>query len=187
MMRIIAGKWRGRTLVSPSGGTTRPTAGRTREALFSMLTSRMGSFEDLRVVDLFAGTGALGLEALSRGAAYCTFVDHDPPALTALRRNIATVGAEADTMVMAMAVSGIGPARAPCDLLLFDPPYGSGGGAALLERMTRLGWATDSAWAAVETGADESVSAEGWVIDAERRYGKAKVSVLSRVQAAQSD
>ena len=73
-MRIISGEWRSRPLVAPKGDTTRPTADRTRETLFSMLTSRLGSFEDLRVLDLFAGSGALGLEALSRGAAHCTFV-----------------------------------------------------------------------------------------------------------------
>ena len=76
-MRIIAGQWRGRTLIAPKGDTTRPTADRTRETLFSMLTSRLGSFRDIRVADLFAGTGALGLEALSRGAAECTFVEQD--------------------------------------------------------------------------------------------------------------
>jgi len=181
-MRIIAGKWGGRVLASPPGATTRPTADRTREALFSILTSRIGSFEDLRVVDLFAGTGALGLEAMSRGAAHCTFVEIDHPALDALRRNVALLNA--DAQVLAMGVSGIGPARAPCDLLLFDPPYGSGAAGALLERMTRLGWAAESAWAAVETGVDESVSAEGWQVEVERTYGKAKLSVLSRERAS---
>jgi len=184
-MRIIAGKWRGRVLVSPPGATTRPTADRTREALFSILTSRIGSFEDLRVADLFAGTGALGLEAMSRGAVHCTFVEQDHPAIDALRRNVAMLGA--DAQIMAMSVSGIGPARAPCDLLLFDPPYGSGGAGALLERMTRLGWATESAWAAVETGIDEEVSAEGWLLDVARTYGKAKLSVLSRAPKARPD
>jgi len=76
-MRIISGAWRGRKLVSPRGDVTRPTSDRTRETLFSMLQSRLGSFEDLIVADLFAGTGALGLEALSRGAAQCLFVEMD--------------------------------------------------------------------------------------------------------------
>jgi len=182
-MRIIAGKWRGRVLATPPGATTRPTADRTREALFSILTSRLGSFEDLRVADLFAGTGALGIEALSRGAAHCTFVEQDQLALAAIRRNVAML--DADATVLAMAVSSIGPARAPCDLLLFDPPYGSGGAGALIERMTRLGWAAESAWAAVETGADEHVSAEGWLLDVERSYGKAKLSVLCRAREEQ--
>jgi 16S rRNA (guanine966-N2)-methyltransferase len=87
-MRIISGQWRSRPLIAPKGDITRPTADRTRETLFSMLTSRLGSFEDLRVLDLFAGSGALGLEALSRGAAHCTFVEHDALALDALAVNI---------------------------------------------------------------------------------------------------
>ena len=79
-MRIIAGKWRGRPVDAPPGSATRPTADRVRETLFSMLASRLGSFEDLRVADLFAGSGALGLEALSRGAESATFVENDPAA-----------------------------------------------------------------------------------------------------------
>jgi 16S rRNA (guanine966-N2)-methyltransferase len=90
-MRIISGIYRGRPLVAPKGDTTRPTTDRTREALFSMLTSRLGSFEGLRVLDLFAGSGALGLEALSRGAASCTFVEQDGDAITALKTNIAKI------------------------------------------------------------------------------------------------
>ena len=88
-MRIIAGAWRGRPLEAPAGTATRPTSDRAREGLFSMLASRIGSFEGLHVADLFAGTGALGLEALSRGAAHCTFVEKDRAALDALRRNVA--------------------------------------------------------------------------------------------------
>ena len=90
-MRIIAGQWRGRNLATPKGDETRPTADRTREALFSMLVSRLGSFEGLRVADLFAGTGALGLEALSRGAAHCTFVENERLALDALKANVANL------------------------------------------------------------------------------------------------
>src|SRR4029078_11255740 len=92
-MRIIAGEWRGRPLETPTGQATRPTAGRVRETLFSMLTSRIGSFEDLRVADLFAGSGALGLEALSRGAASATFVESSPDAGAITRRNADRLGA----------------------------------------------------------------------------------------------
>ncbi|MEO6387785.1 MAG: RsmD family RNA methyltransferase, partial [Croceibacterium sp.] len=87
-MRIIAGEWRRRLLKTPEGDTTRPSADRTRETLFAMLTSRLGTFEELAVADLFAGSGALGLEALSRGAASCLFVEHDPAAIRALRTNL---------------------------------------------------------------------------------------------------
>ena len=93
-MRIISGQWRSRPLIAPKGDTTRPTADRTRETLFSMLTSRLGSFDDLAILDLFAGSGALGLEALSRGAATCTFVEHDAAALKALENNIEKLGSK---------------------------------------------------------------------------------------------
>src|SRR5262249_15359418 len=91
-MRIIAGEWRGRRVEAPSGSNTRPTGDRVRETLFSMLASRIGSFEDLRVADLFAGSGALGFEALSRGAASATFVESDPVAAAAIRRNADQLG-----------------------------------------------------------------------------------------------
>src|ERR1700744_1452806 len=106
-MRIIAGRWRGRPLKAPLGATTRPSADRTREALFSMLASRLGTFEGLGVVDLFAGTGALGLEALLRGAARGVFVEQDRAALAALRANIAKLGATAAD-VRAQSVSTLG-------------------------------------------------------------------------------
>src|SRR3546814_3746586 len=95
-MRIIAGQWRGRSIDAPKGDTTRPTADRTREALFSMLTSRLGSFEGLAVADLFAGSGALGLEALSRGSASCIFVEQDRAALDALHANAERLGVRPD-------------------------------------------------------------------------------------------
>ena len=93
-MRIIAGEWRRRPIVAPEGDITRPTADRTRETLFSMLMSRLGTFEGLLVGDLFAGSGALGLEALSRGAARVIFVEQDAAALRALRSNIANLRAQ---------------------------------------------------------------------------------------------
>jgi 16S rRNA (guanine966-N2)-methyltransferase len=175
-MRIIAGAWRGRTLIAPAGDATRPTGDRIREALFSMLASRVGSFEGLRVADLFAGTGALGLEALSRGAAQCTFVEQDRAAVDALRTNIAKLGATAD--VRAQSVAALGPVSTPFDVLLFDPPYGSGGAGGLIERLTRLGWAASGAWASIETARAEEVSAGGWTVDTERVHGKAKLTLL---------
>ena len=97
-MRIIAGKWRGRPLLAPEGLATRPTSARAREALFSMLASRIGSFADMQVLDLFAGTGALGLEALSRGAAHALFIERDAAAVRLLQQNIARLGADADVL-----------------------------------------------------------------------------------------
>ena len=175
-MRIIAGAWRGRAIVAPKGDATRPTADRTREALFSMLASRIGTFEGLSVVDLFAGSGALGLEALSRGAENCLFVEHDKPALDALRANIAKLGARAD--VRAQSVLTLGPATKPYDLILLDPPYGTGAGVVALERLLRLGWIGPATWISVETGAKEPVAIEGLAVDAERTHGKARITLL---------
>lgn len=175
-MRIIAGQWRGRPLRAPMGTTTRPTAGRTRETLFSMLVSRLGSFEGLRVADLFAGSGALGLEALSRGAAACTFVEQDGAALDALRANVAKLGAAAD--IRAQSVMTLGPASVPYDLLLLDPPYGTGAAVVALERLTRHGWIAPGALISVETAKGEAVAVDGFVRDTERVVGKAMITLL---------
>jgi 16S rRNA (guanine966-N2)-methyltransferase len=175
-MRIVAGQWRGRPLVAPKGSTTRPTADRTRETLFSMLVSRLGSFEGLRVADLFAGSGALGLEALSRGAESCTFVEQDSAALDALRTNAAKLCAKAD--VRAQSVMTLGPAPAPYDILLLDPPYGTGAGVVALERLLRHNWIAPGAIASVETAKGEAVTVEGFEVDTERVVGKAMITLL---------
>lgn len=175
-MRIIAGQWRGRAIAAPKGDATRPTADRTREALFSMLVSRIGSFEELAVADLFAGSGALGLEALSRGAASCLFVEQDKPALDALRANIAKLGAKAD--VRAQSVMALGPAPAPLDVILMDPPYGSGAGVVALDRLARLGWIGSATWVSIESKRDEKVELAGFAVDADKIYGKARVTLL---------
>ncbi len=175
-MRIIAGTWRGRPLVAPKGDATRPTADRTREALFSILTSRVGSFEGLAVADLFAGSGALGLEALSRGAASCLFVEQDRAALDALRANADKLGIRPD--IRAGSVLSLGPAAKPLDLILMDPPYGTGAGSVALDKLARLGWTGPATWISIETAKPETVDVAGFEIDAERVYGKAKLTIL---------
>jgi 16S rRNA (guanine966-N2)-methyltransferase len=177
-MRIIAGAWRGRPLVAPKGDATRPTADRVREALFSMLASRLGSFEDLSVADLFAGSGALGLEALSRGAASCIFVEQDKPALDALRTNIAKLSAKAD--VRAQSVLALGHAVAPLDLILMDPPYDSNAGAVALDKLARLGWVGDATWISIETAKPDRIEVAGFVEDVTRVHGKARLTLLRR-------
>lgn len=177
-MRVIAGEWRGRKLLAPKNDATRPTADRTRETLFSMLTSRVGSFEGLYVADLFAGSGALGIEALSRGAAHALFGEQDRDALDALRQNLAALGAAPRADVRAGSVLGLGPARRSFDLLLFDAPYGTGAGSVALDKLNRLGWIGADSWISVETGERESVDIAGFAIDAERRVGKAKLTLL---------
>jgi 16S rRNA (guanine966-N2)-methyltransferase len=171
-VRIIAGRWRGRQISAPLGGTTRPTTDRVREALFSMLASRIGSFEDLTVIDLFAGSGALGLEALSRGAAHCTFVERDPSAVAALRANIAALGADAD-----IRAQGIESFRGgPYDLAFADAPYGSGAGQKALTQIELA----PGAWAVMETARDEPVDVPGLAVETSRAYGKARITLLRR-------
>ena len=177
-MRIIAGQWRGRPIVAPKGEATRPTADRMREALFSMLASRLGSFEELAVADLFAGSGALGLEALSRGAASCVFVEQDRAAVDALKANIAKLGAKAD--VRAQSVLALPPATKPYDLILMDPPYGTGAGAVALDKLGRLGWADDATWISIETAKNETIGVDGFTADVERVHGKGKITLLRR-------
>ena len=177
-MRIIAGEWRRRLLQAPPGDATRPTADRTRETLFAMLTSRLGDFEGLAVADLFAGSGALGLEALSRGAASCVFVEQDPAAVRALRANIAALRAQSQCEVRAASVMQLGPLKAPLDLILLDPPYHSGAGAVALDRLIRLGWIGDGTWVALETAQDEPVQVKSLEVDAERKVGKALLTLL---------
>lgn len=175
-MRIIAGQWRGRPLVAPKGDATRPTADRTREGLYSMLISRIGSFEGLAVADLFAGSGALGLEAMSRGAASCLFVEQDRAAVEALRSNLTKLGATAD--VRALSVLSLGTAPAPLDIVMMDPPYGSGAGSVALDKLARLGWVGPASWISIETAFNEPVAVAGFDIDAERQYGKARITLL---------
>ncbi|HEX8554801.1 MAG TPA: 16S rRNA (guanine(966)-N(2))-methyltransferase RsmD [Sphingomonas sp.] len=175
-MRVIAGQWRGRPLAAPKGDATRPTADRTREALFSMLTSRLGTFEGLAVADLFAGSGALGIEALSRGAATCIFVEQDRAALDVLKANLATFGAKGD--VRATSVLSLGPAPQPLDVVMMDPPYGTGAGVVALDKLARLGWIGPATWVSIETAKAEAIDLAGFTVDATRTHGKARLTIL---------
>ncbi|MFN3945608.1 MAG: 16S rRNA (guanine(966)-N(2))-methyltransferase RsmD [Allosphingosinicella sp.] len=175
-MRIIAGRWRGRPLAAPPGAATRPTSDRAREGLFSMLQSRLGGFEELAVLDLFAGTGALGLEALSRGAASCTFIEQDRAAIDALRRNVASLGAEAQAEIRPQDATALAGGR--YDLVFLDPPYGSGLGRKALERLVASGALAPGALVSVESAADAEVALPGLDALAGRRYGKAKITLL---------
>lgn len=180
-LRIIAGEWRGRKLAAPEGDTTRPTADRTRETLFSMLVSRLGDFDGLKVADLFAGSGALGLEALSRGAAHCLFVDQDAAAIRAIRKNIANLQAQSRSDVRASSALTLGAAKEPFDLVLLDPPYDTGAGAVAIDKLARLGWIGEGTWVSLETGKGEAVSIKGFETDATRDVGKARLHLLRKV------
>ena len=178
-MRIVAGTWRGRRLVVPAGIDTRPTSDRARQALFDMLLHAPWAGRDAvggaSVLDVFAGTGALGLEALSRGAAAATFIERDRAALHALRTNIAACGAEPRSIV----VPGDAlepPAGRLCALVFLDPPYGQGLVARALERLAARGWVGPEALIVAETRRDEAVPGPAPVL-AERMYGAARISV----------
>ena len=177
-MRIIAGEWRGRKLIAPPGSGTRPTADRTRETLFSMLASRLGHFDELRVADLYAGSGALGLEALSRGAGHATFVEIDRAALQAIEANVAGFGAASRAAVRNMSAESL-PKSHPFDLVFADPPYGPGSGSAVAAAVAGSGWLPPGGWMAIETKRGDAVTPpEGWTVDAERDVGRARLTIL---------
>jgi len=174
-MRIIAGTWRGRPLEAPAGRETRPTADRVRETLFSMLASRLGSLEELRVADLFAGSGALGFEALSRGAAHATFVEKDAAATAVIRRNAAKLGIE----VRVLGGSALAlPHSEPFDLILADPPYASGSGTAVVAAITAAGWLAPGGWMSLETSRRDIVEPGALTIDTVREVGRARITLL---------
>ena len=185
-MRIVAGRNRGRRLVAPAGGTARPPADRARQALFNILGSAAGcALDGARVVDCFAGTGALGLEALSRGAAHACFLESHPAALAALAANIAALGEAERTTAIRGDATRPPPAVLPCRLALLDPPYHSGLAGPCLEALARGGWLADGAVAVVEVAAREPFAApSGFVVVDERIYGAARLVFLRHSGAA---
>jgi 16S rRNA (guanine966-N2)-methyltransferase len=177
-MRIVAGEWRGRKLVAPEGMQTRPTADRIRETLFSMLSSRLGSFDGLRVADLYAGSGALGLEALSRGAAHATLVEIDRAALKAIDANVTSLGAAARISMRAMSATAL-PGAQPFDLIFADPPYEPGSGSAVADTVATAGWLAHGGWMAIESQRGDPVTPpKGWKVVAERDIGRARLTLL---------
>jgi 16S rRNA (guanine966-N2)-methyltransferase len=182
-MRIIAGRHRGRVLRAPEGEATRPTADRVRQALFDMLWhaawgGRM-AVQDQLVLDAFAGTGALGLEALSRGADHCTFFERDRAALAVLRANIALCREEPRTAVLAADVLRPPPAHVPCGLIFLDPPYGQGLVPRAIAALEAAGWIAAGALVVAETGQGEALEVPaGFARLAERSHGAASLHFL---------
>jgi 16S rRNA (guanine966-N2)-methyltransferase len=179
-MRIIAGEWRGRAIEAPPGRSTRPTADRVRESLFSMLASRLGSFEDLRVADLYAGSGALGLEALSRGAAAATFIEAERDAAAAIRRNAGKLGASERVRIIVGSALAL-PRSEPFDLIFADPPYAAGSGTAVVRSIIDADWLASGGWLSVETERGQAVDPQDFVIDAARDVGRASLTLLRRL------
>ena len=177
-MRIVAGAWRGRTLIAPPTTTTRPTADRVRQALFDMLLhapwAGRDTIEGAHVLDVFAGTGAFGLEALSRGAAHATFIEHDRAALTALRANIAACRAQDGTTVLPIDALAT-PNGDPASLIFLDPPYHQGlipRAVAHLRAHQRI---APSAQHISETARDEPPPTTDPL--AERSHGAARITI----------
>ena len=186
-MRIVGGNLKGRSLATPKGRSTRPTSDRAREAIFNVLTHAewAPSLAGARVIDIFAGSGALGFEAISRGAAFCLFVETDATARGAIRENIDTFGLFGVTRThrrsavdLGRKPSGVG---APFDLVFLDPPYGKELVPPALDGLLKGGWLAPEALAVVEVGTDEQFNASGWHALDRRQYGAADVHFLKPV------
>lgn len=182
-MRIIAGRHRGRALRAPEGRVVRPTSDRAREALFDILAhGRFADrpvFEEARVLDAFAGTGAFGLEALSRGAAQATFIEKDRGALAILRGNIAALGEERRAAVLGADALHPPQAAAPVTLAFLDPPYGEDLAATALAALAAARWLAPEALVVVEVAARQTlVPPPGLILLEERRYGAARLVFL---------
>ena len=145
-----------------------------------MLASRLGSFEDLRVADLFAGSGALGFEALSRGAGSATFVESDSGAAAAIRRNAARLGAGERVRIIAGSALAL-PRSEPFDLVFADPPYAAGSGTAAVHSVVKAKWLARGAWLSVETGRGEVVDPAELALDSARDMGRSRLTLLRRL------
>jgi 16S rRNA (guanine966-N2)-methyltransferase len=183
-MRIISGTFSGRSISAPAGRATRPTSERAREAVFNILSHAPWSVgvEGRRVLDLFAGSGALGFEALSRGARFALFVETDPSARGAVRNNIEALGVFGNTRIHRRSATDLGkrPAGldAPFDLVFVDPPYGEGLGERAISKLASGDWITPDAIIVFECAAAESPEVAGFTVLEEREYGAAKVLFL---------
>jgi 16S rRNA (guanine966-N2)-methyltransferase len=182
-MRIVAGKFRGKQLSSPEDDSIRPTADRVRESVFNILASRFGpNFDGLRVLDLFAGTGALGLEALSRGASNVVFVDTGAEARGLIRDHIEAFGAGGVAKLLRRDATSLGPAgtMGPVGLVFLDPPYGKGLGEQALVSLKAGGWLKPETLLVLEESSETILNLpEGFTLDDRREYGAAAVHFLS--------
>jgi 16S rRNA (guanine966-N2)-methyltransferase len=168
-MRVVGGKWRGQVLRAPKGRETRPTTDRNREALMSMLLARL-DFDGLHVLDLFAGTGALGLEALSHGAAFCLFVETEAQARAAIRDNVEALNATGISKIFRRDATDLGPHKgAPYNLVFADPPYGKGLGEQALASLLAGDWLADDALIIIEEDKRAQFAAPSGFSEMERR------------------
>jgi len=187
-MRIVGGRFRGKILQAPPGPETRPTSDRARESIFNILAHGKPAIalDGISVLDLFCGTGALGLEAMSRGAAHGLFADRDPEALRVARANAASMGLWRDCLHLRLDGGHLGPppraAKAPYGLVFMDPPYNSGLALPALLALGGKGWIQPGTILVIEVGAEEAfVPPRGYEQLDERVYGAAKVHFLKKL------
>lgn len=183
-MRVVGGKFRSRPLAGPKSDAVRPTSDRLREALFNILAHSYGDpIANARILDLFAGTGALGIEAVSRGASYVLFVDDGVEARALLRDNVETLGLGGVTRIFRRDATRLGPAHPlePFSLVFLDPPYGKGLAEKALASARDGGWLTPQALVVVEETADAGFIAPDGFSELERRqYDDTELIFLRR-------
>ena len=182
-MRIVAGNFRAKRIEAPKGLATRPTSDRVRQALFNVLEHGAPQFDftNARVLDLFAGSGALGLEALSRGARFCLFVEESADARAAIRRNVEALSLTGTSKIWRRDATKLGEAGSmqPFDLVFLDPPYGKGLGLGALQSAASGGWIRDGAIAVLEERADAEVEPPASFEELDARvYGVTKIVVM---------
>ncbi len=180
-LRIIGGLWRGRLIEAPADSSIRPTSDRVRESLFNRLAHGAAgtafALKGARVADVFAGTGAMGLEALSRGAAHVSFIERDLGALALIRRNVATLGAEDRASLLSADATNLPRAAIAHDLAFLDPPYNEGLVAPAMLSLLRQGWLAAGALVAVEMDAGEpALEAAGFRLIDRRATGRSVVA-----------
>lgn len=180
-MRVVAGKHRGRHLLAPEGSATRPTSDRARQALFDILMHRAETRAAIvggRVLDAFAGTGALGIEALSRGAEQAIFMENAPRALAALRRNLTSLGESAAAAVTQADATDPPRAEEFATAIFLDPPYGAGSIVPAIGALHRQGWIGPKTILVVESGGAEEIALPpSFETLDERRYGAARIRI----------
>ena len=181
-MRIVAGKFRGAKIEAPKGLATRPTSDRVRQALFNVLIHGAPGLdlEGLRVLDLFAGSGALGLEALSRGARFALFIEESAAARAAIRRNVEALGLTGATKIWRRDATRLGEAGSvqPFDLVFCDPPYGAGLGERAIAAAAEGGWVAQGAVAVLEERADRIIEWPPLFEEIDRRrYGDSAIAL----------
>lgn len=184
-MRIVGGKFRGKALLSPTDDSIRPTSDRARESMFNILASRIGVHLDgVKVLDLFAGTGALGLEAISRGATSAVFVDTGAEARGLIRDHIEAFGIAGFAKLLRRDATALGPAgtMGPFDLVFLDPPYAKGLGEQALVSLRAGGWLAKDATIVLEESSEVELNLPpGFEIDDRREYGAAAVHFIRAI------